>query len=803
MLKLNRIALFTCRLHQNVSYSMYKHFCKHKLLTRTSSKVLVRNKKSNTTNLFVPVHVKPNTDPTDANVGQELTGGSIDKSEMVKILNKFYQRQEIKIAAMDHGLDSYLQHQAYISFRRYCLETQSLPVDLHVVLSDIIQGAGHVDDMFPYYLRHAKQMFPHLDCMDDLKKISDLRNPAEWYPNARSISRRIIFHAGPTNSGKTYHALERFLSAESGVYCGPLKMLATEVFKKSNDRGTPCDLITGEEKKFIQGEEKPASHVACTVEMTSVNIPYEVAVIDEIQMMRDITRGWAWTRALLGLMAKEIHVCGEAGAVDLVKAIMMTTNEDVEVYKYKRLTELQIEDSAVGSLDNIQPGDCIVCFSKNDVYTVSRGIESRGTEVAVIYGSLPPTTKLAQASKFNDPNNPCKVMVATDAIGMGLNLSIRRVIFYSLIKPSLNEKGEREIDLISVSAALQIAGRAGRFNTHFEKGFVTTFKPDDLPILKNLLAQSPEPITKAGLHPTADQIELYAYHLPNSTLSNLMDIFVSLSTVDDSLYFMCNIEDFKFLADMIQHVPLALRPRYVFCCAPINRKMPFVCTMFLKFARQFSKNEAITFDWLCLNIGWPLATPKTIIDLVHLESVFDVLDLYLWFSYRFPDIFCQAPLVKDIQGELDAIIQEGVMMITRLLRNSETTPTSEDDMSAVQKKHQYLREPQRGAKVGGGRLTEQLLAQGLLTPSMLDELRKEWTDKKKTSGRDKYSDNEIRNTNSNNSRTRPNRHSPSHSYEEDEDSDEERWRRERHRDMGQFKSDRPGVKGRRKRKPFK
>ncbi|KAL1449739.1 hypothetical protein WDU94_002219, partial [Cyamophila willieti] len=301
------------------------------------------------------------------------------------------------------------------------------------------------------------------------------------------------------------------------------------------------------------------------------------------------------------------------------------------VYKYKRLTELQIEDSAVRSLDNIQPGDCIVCFSKNDVYSVSRGIESRGTEVAVIYGSLPPTTKLAQASKFNDPDNPCKVMVATDAIGMGLNLSIRRVIFYSLIKPSLNEKGEREMDVISVSAALQIAGRAGRFNTHFEKGFVTTFKQDDLPILKNLLSQSPEPITKAGLHPTADQIELYAYHLPNSTLSNLTDIFVSLSTVDDSLYFMCNMEDFKFLADMIQHVPLALRPRYVFCCAPINRKMPFVCTMFLKFARQFSKNEAITFDWLCLNIGWPLASPKTIIDLVHLESVFDVLDLYLWF----------------------------------------------------------------------------------------------------------------------------------------------------------------------------
>ncbi|KAL1449741.1 hypothetical protein WDU94_002221 [Cyamophila willieti] len=243
MLKLNRILLPNFPVYQNVSYSMYKHFAKHKLLLRNSNKVFVRNKKTNVTNLFVPVHIKPNADSGEGNVGQELTGGSIDKSEMVKVLNKFFQRQEIKVAAMDHGLDSYLQHQAYISFRRFCLEAQSLPVDLHVVMSDVIQGAGHVDDLFPQYLRHAKKMFPHLDCMDDLKKISDLRNPAEWYPNARSISRRIIFHAGPTNSGKTYHALERFLAADSGVYCGPLKMLATEVFKKSNDRSRQGQLF--------------------------------------------------------------------------------------------------------------------------------------------------------------------------------------------------------------------------------------------------------------------------------------------------------------------------------------------------------------------------------------------------------------------------------------------------------------------------------------------------------------------------------------------------------------------------------
>lgn len=77
-------------------------------------------------------------------------------------------------------ISDYLLHQAYVSFRRYCLEAEALPVDLHVVVSDILQGAGHVDDIFPYFLRHARQMFPHLECMDDLKKISDLRSPANW-----------------------------------------------------------------------------------------------------------------------------------------------------------------------------------------------------------------------------------------------------------------------------------------------------------------------------------------------------------------------------------------------------------------------------------------------------------------------------------------------------------------------------------------------------------------------------------------------------------------------------------------------
>ncbi|PIO55000.1 hypothetical protein TELCIR_23622 [Teladorsagia circumcincta] len=87
--------------------------------------------------------------------------------------------------------------------------------------------------------------------MDDLRMISDLTQPHNWYPDARTVQRKIIFHAGPTNSGKTYHALKRFGEAKSGVYCGPLKLLASEVFTRSNELGIKCDLVTGvgEDKK--------------------------------------------------------------------------------------------------------------------------------------------------------------------------------------------------------------------------------------------------------------------------------------------------------------------------------------------------------------------------------------------------------------------------------------------------------------------------------------------------------------------------------------------------------------------------
>jgi ATP-dependent RNA helicase SUPV3L1/SUV3 len=162
-------------------------------------------------------------------------------------------------------------------------------------------------------------------------------------------------------------------------------------------------------------------------------------------------------------------------------------------------------------------------------------------------------------------------------------------------------------------------------------------------------------------------------------------------------------------------------------------------------------------------VGWPFSIPKTIVDLVHLEAVFDVLDLYLWFSYRFMDIFPDGNLVRDIQKELDEIIQQGVFQITKLLQNSESATSSnqpdEDALSTSQRKVTISKGkslPSRSKKVETmqnfsptdfskqsplrGRLTERLLSQGLLTPNMLQELKKEWDHSANTSNQRNASD---------------------------------------------------------------
>jgi hypothetical protein len=260
-----------------------------------------------------------------------------------------------------------------------------------------------------------------------------MQNPAEWHGPARSTRRKIIFHVGPTNSGKTYHALRALAASRVGVYAGPLRLLAFEVYDRLNkglippsgaDPGgvhsRPCNLITGEEQRI----DPDATLSSSTIEMLSFNVKYDVAVIDEIQMIADEQRGSAWTNALLGLTANEIHVCGEETAVPLVQQLLADTGDEFVVNRYQRLSPLQVATQSMeGNWADIRHGDCVVAFSRRDIFGHKQLIEQKtGLRCAVAYGKLPPEVRAEQALLFNKPDGDYPVMVASDAIGMGLNL---------------------------------------------------------------------------------------------------------------------------------------------------------------------------------------------------------------------------------------------------------------------------------------------------------------------------------------------------------------------------------------------
>ena len=143
-----------------------------------------------------------------------------------------------------------------------------------------------------------------------------------------------------SQTGKTYQALKRLQEADpakgGGLYCGPLRLLALEVYESLNRQGVMCDLLTGQEKREVPG----SAHTSCTVEMVSVTKNYDVAVVDEIQMVGNPQRGHSWTRALHGLLANEIHLCGGLEAADKVESLVRDMGDDFTLIKYDRLSPL-------------------------------------------------------------------------------------------------------------------------------------------------------------------------------------------------------------------------------------------------------------------------------------------------------------------------------------------------------------------------------------------------------------------------------------------------------------------------------
>ena len=285
-------------------------------------------------------------------------------------------------------------------------------------------------------------------------------NPKDEYILTRRMKRKIYIHLGDTNTGKTYNAVERLKEAKKGVYLSPLRILALENYDKLNNEGIVCDLMTGEEEIIKEN----STHVSCTIEKVNLKQSYDIAVIDEIQMISDTQRGIAWSRAVLGLRCNEIHICGAINAKELLIKILDDCEEEYEIKEYHRNIPLIVESKNF-SYNDVQEGDAIVSFSKKRVLEIAQDYSNKNIKTSIIYGDLPPEVRKMQYEQFINKEN--KVLVTTDAIGMGVNLPIRRIIFMSIRKFD----GEEVRELTSQEVK-QIAGRAGRKGI-YDTGYVT------------------------------------------------------------------------------------------------------------------------------------------------------------------------------------------------------------------------------------------------------------------------------------------------------------------------------------------
>ncbi len=316
-----------------------------------------------------------------------------------------------------------------------------------------------------------------------LKKMPE--TAADLYPAARKMRRHFILHVGPTNSGKTYEAIEGLKAAGEGAYFGPLRLLAFEQYEKLNREGYPCSLRTGEERQDMPG----ASFVSSTIEVADFHHVYPYAVIDEAQMAGDSSRGGAWTAAILGLLAGTIAVCLSANAEALILRLIELCGDTYEIVRHERKVPLLWEAEPFIFPKSVKAGDALIVFSKRNVHAVAAELQQKKIPCSILYGALPYDVRHEQAGRFADGIN--KVVVATDAIGMGMNLPIRRVVFLEMSK--FDGTGQR---LLKISEIRQIAGRAGRFGLYSE-GRVNAIV-ERKRARKSLDAEEPE-VTKAML----------------------------------------------------------------------------------------------------------------------------------------------------------------------------------------------------------------------------------------------------------------------------------------------------------------
>ncbi len=336
----------------------------------------------------------------------------------------------------------------------------------------------------------------------------------------------VIALLGPTNTGKTHRAIERMLDHQSGMLGLPLRLLAREVYdrvaKRIGDQAVA--LVTGEEKRIPPG----ARFWICTVEAMPQDTPVEFLAVDEIQLAAHRERGHVFTDRML--RARGSHETWLLGA-ETIRPLLSQLVPHAQLQQHPRLSELRAVDPS--TLGGLPKRSAVVAFSMNRVYELAERLRHRRGGAAVVLGALSPRARNAQVALYQ--SGEVDYLVATDAIGMGLNLDLSHIAFADLRKFD-----GRELRGLEPAELAQIAGRAGR---HVQNGSFNTLK-DSAPLAPRVLRA----IEQHQFPPD----RVVQWRNPDLDFSSIDDLLVSLRVPPgaEGLRLAEQAEDHGTLADL-------------------------------------------------------------------------------------------------------------------------------------------------------------------------------------------------------------------------------------------------------------
>ena len=453
------------------------------------------------------------------------------------------------------------------------------------------------------------------------------------------------YFAGPTNSGKTHAALELLREAESGVYLAPLRLLALEVYERLSEDGLAASLVTGEERVV----DPAARHVSSTVEMLDLGRDVELAIVDEAQMLQDEQRGWAWTLAIAAVRAKRVIMCGSEDGLEPAQRLAARLGIPLTVRRFERKNPLKVVDAI--PLSTLRAGDAVVAFSRNAVVDLQRQIRQNGRSTAAIYGSLSPAVRRREAERFR--SGRADVLVATDAIGLGLNLPIRRLVFATLEK--YDGVSTR---LLRPPEIRQIAGRAGRFGLH-EEGHVSALDARGVRILRELIERFEAPPAEAPIwiSPTDEHLARLSAIIGTNQLARLLEFFQTRVRAEDADLRIADLSETievcvaLELSDRFVELPLSVRGTYA--RAPVSTRGSALPVL-ARWAERHAEGGIV-------NAAELLQGGEARDRLLLFEDRSRLATLYLWLAQRFPSVYVDGAAVMRMRERIDDDIHDALL----------------------------------------------------------------------------------------------------------------------------------------------